>query len=164
MLDTIHEYAQEQLAASGEAQGVQQRHADYFLRLSEEVEPHMFNPEPDMWMERLDREDANLRAALAWSMAESTAVQTGLRLVGALAFYWFLRGSVREGRMWLLHEGRTWLEGMLERTDGSDRSVARGRALLGAGWLAWAEGDYQAASLLAEESLSIMCETGGKRA
>jgi predicted ATPase len=164
MLDTIQEYAREQLESSGETATVQQRHADYFLRLAEQAEPHMFSSEPDLWMERLEREDANLRAALAWSKAESTAVQTALRLVGALSFYWFLRGSVRGGRMWLLHEGRTWVEGMLERTDSTNRSVARGRVLLGAGWLAWAEGDYQAASLLAEESWSIVREQGDKRA
>jgi len=156
LLETIHEYAQEQLEASGEVAAVQQRHADYFLQLAEEADPHMFSPERDVWMERLDREDANLRAALAWSKADRNAVQTGLRLVGALSFYWSLRGSVREGR--------TWLEGMLECTDGTDRSAARGQALYGAGWLDWAEGDYQAASLLAEESLSIVREMGDKRA
>jgi len=156
MLETIHEYAQEQLEASGEAASVQQRHADYFVRLAEQAEPYMFSPERDIWMERLDREEANLRAALAWSKADRNAIQTGLRLVGALSFYWFLLGY--------LHEGRTWLEGMLERTDGTDRSVARGKALLGAGWQAWAEGDYEAASPLAEESLSILREKGDKRA
>jgi predicted ATPase len=130
MLETIHEYAQEQLEASGEVASAQQRHADYFLRLAEQAEPHMFSPERDVWMERLDHEDANLRAALAWSKAESTAVQTGLRLASALSFlYWFMRGSVGEGRR--------WLEGMLERTDGTDRSAARGKALRAAGWLAW---------------------------
>jgi len=156
MLETIHEYAQEQLANSGEAAAAQRRHADYFLRVALEAEPHMSRPEREVWMERLDREEANLRAALAWSKADSNAVQTGLRLVGALAFYWFLLGY--------LHEGRTWLEAMLERTDGTDRSAARGKALVGAGWLAWAEGDYEAASPRAEEGLSIVREMGDKRA
>src|SRR5262249_46238432 len=110
----------------------------------------------DLWMERLDREGANLRAALAWCKADKNAVETGLRLASALSFYWVLRGSVREGR--------TWLEGMLKRTGSSDRSAARGQALLGAGWLAWAEGDYQAASHCAEESLSIARERGDKGA
>jgi tetratricopeptide (TPR) repeat protein len=155
MLETIHEYAQEQLEASGEAAVVQQQHADYFLRLSEEAEPHMYSPERDVWMERLDREEANLRVALAWSKADRNAVQTGLRLVGALSYYWFLRGSVREGR--------TWLEGMLERTDSTDRSAVRGTALVGAGWLAWAEGDYAAASPRTEQALSIARELGDKR-
>ncbi len=155
MLETIHEYAQEQLEASGEAAALQERHADYFLRLSEEANPQMYGPEREVWMERLDREGANLRAALAWSKADKDAVQTGLRLAGALAFYWALRGSVREGR--------TWLEAMLERTDDTDRSAARGEALYGAGWLAWVEGDYAAASLCAEEGLSIVRERGDKR-
>jgi tetratricopeptide (TPR) repeat protein len=52
---------------------------------------------------------------------------------------------------------------MLERTDGTDRSAARGFALIGAGWLAWAEGDYAAASPRTEESLSIARERGDKR-
>jgi predicted ATPase len=155
MLETIGEYATEQLVASGEAAAMQERHADYFLRLAEEADPHIFRPEREVWMERLDREEANLRAALAWSKADSEAVQTGLRLVGALAFYWALRDSAREGR--------TWLEAMLARTDGTDRSAARGRALVGAGWLAWYEGDYQAASPRAEEGLSILRERGEKR-
>ncbi len=120
MLETIHEYAQEQLEASGEAAALQERRADYFLRVALEADPQMYSQERDVWMERLDREDANLRAALAWSKADRNAGQTGLRLVGALAFYWVLRGSVREGR--------TWLEGMLERTDDTDRSAARGEA------------------------------------
>jgi len=155
MLETIHEYAQEQLEESSEAVTVQERHANYFLRLAEEADPYMYGPERQVWMERLDREAANLRAALAWSKADKSAVQTGLRLVGALAFYWAFRGSVREGRM--------WLEAMLERTDATDRSAARGQALIGAGWLAWAEGDYAAASLLVEESLSIVRELADKR-
>jgi predicted ATPase len=155
ILETIHEYASEQLVASGEVAALQERHADYFLRVAEEADPYMYGPERDVWIERLDREEANLRAALAWSKADKDAVQTGLGLVGALGYYWSLRGSVREGR--------TWLESMLERTDDTDRSAARGKALLGAGWLAWDEGDYAAASLRAEESLSIARELGDKR-
>jgi predicted ATPase len=155
MLETIHEYAQDQLVASGEAAAVQERHAEYFLRVALEADPQMFGPQREGWMERLEREEANLRAALVWSKAEKSAGQTGLRLVGALAFYWDLRGSVLEGR--------TWLEGMLERTDGTDRSAARGKALLGAGWLAWAVGDDAAASPRVEESLSIARERGDKR-
>ncbi len=87
--------------------------------------------------------------------ANQDAVETGLRLAGALYYYWFLLGTLREGR--------TWLEEMLARTGSADRSVARGRALLGAGLLAWVEGDYQAASPRAEEALSIVREAQDKR-
>jgi predicted ATPase len=159
MLETIHEYAQEQLAISGEAAALRERHANYFLQLTEESNPQMYGPGRDVWMERLDHEEANVRAALAWSKADSNAdsnaVQLGLRLVGSLSFYWALHGSAREGR--------TWSEAMLARTDDTDRSAARGLALLAAGWLTWDEGDYAAASLHAEESLSILREKGDKR-
>ena len=155
LLETIREYATEQLATSGEEAAVQQRHAHYFLKLAEEVEPHLSSSQGDIWLERLEREDANLRAALAWSKANQDAVETGLRLAGVLYYYWFLLGSLREGR--------TWLEEMLARTASTERSAARGRALLGAGMLAWAEGDYEAASPCAEESLSMVREAGDKR-
>jgi hypothetical protein len=145
----------EQLAQLLDKSLVQPQHANYFLRVALEAAPYLYGQEREVRMERLDREDANLRAALAWSKTDSNALQTGLRLVGTLAFYWFLRGSVSEGR--------TWLEGMLERTDATDRSAARGEALSGAGWLAWAEGDYEAASPRAEEGLSIARERGDKR-
>ncbi len=155
LLETIREYATEQLAASGEEATLQQRYAHYFLKLAEEVEPHLSSPEGDIWLERLEREDANLRAALAWSKANEDAVETGLRLAGALYYYWFLLGNLREGR--------TWLEEMLERTESSERSVARGKVLLGVGLLAWAEGDYEAASLCTEESLPLLREVQDKR-
>jgi predicted ATPase len=155
LLETIREYATEQLEASGEQAAVQERHAYYFLKLAEEVEPHWSNPEGDIWLEQMERDDANLRAALAWCKANKDGVEIGLRLAGALYFYWFLLGY--------LHEGRTWLEEMLARTGSSERSVARGRALLGAGLLAWAEGDYEAASPRAEEALSIVREAQDKR-
>ncbi|HKV02653.1 MAG TPA: tetratricopeptide repeat protein, partial [Ktedonobacteraceae bacterium] len=155
LLETIREYATEQLQASGEEADVQQRHADYFLRLAEEVAPHLFNPERDIWLERLEPEDANLRAALAWSKANQDAVETGLRLAGALFFYWYLHDAVREGR--------TWVEEMLARTDSTDRSAVRGSVLYGAGVLAWAEGDFEAASSRLEESLSIWREAGVER-
>src|SRR6266487_2461547 len=155
MLETIREYATEQLAASGEEATVQERHTHYFLRLSEEMEPHWSSPEGDLWLEQMEREDANLRAALAWSKANQDGVEIGLRLAGALYYYWFLLGSLREGR--------AWLEEMLARTGSSERSAARGRALLGAGLLAWAEDDLEAASLRAEEALSIGREAQDKR-
>src|SRR5262249_38299010 len=139
MLETIREYAAEQLQASPEEAAVLERHIQYFLRLSEEAVPHLYRPtERDSWLERLEPEEANLRVALAWCQARQDRVETGLRLVGALSFYWYLRGS--------LHEGRTWLEGMLARSDSRDRSVVRGRALSGAGWRAFFEGDFAVAS------------------
>src|SRR5204862_7025230 len=78
MLETIREYATEQLQESREEAAVQERHAHYFLRLAEEAGPHLFRPEWDIWLEQLAREDANLRAALAWCKPNKDGVEIGL--------------------------------------------------------------------------------------
>ena len=155
MLETIREYATEQLQASPEEAAVQERHAYYFLRLAEEAELHLYRPaRRDSWLERLEPEDANLRVALAWCEASQDRVETGLRLVGALAWYWHLRGSQQEGR--------TWLKALLAHSASSDRSVVRGLALAGAGMLAFFEGDFAVAAPHEEEALSIAREVGDK--
>ncbi len=156
MLETIREYASEQLQASREEAAMQAQHAQYFLRLAEEAWPHLYRPaERDKWMERLESEDANLGVALAWCEGKQDRVEAGLRLAGALAFYWRLRGS--------LHEGRTWLEALLAHSASSDRGAARSRALSGAGMLALFEGDFAVAAPQEEEALSIAREVGDKR-
>jgi predicted ATPase len=154
MLETIREYATEQLQESREEAAVLARHAQYFLRLVEEAEPHS-SAGWESWLERLEPEDANLRVALAWCEARQDRVETGLRLAGALFGYWLLRGS--------LQEGRTWLEALLAHSASSDRSVVRSQALFGAGILALFEGDFAAAAMQDEEALSIAREVGDKR-
>ena len=155
LLETIRDYALEQLHASGEETMLRQRHAGYFLQFSEQAEPAIPGPEVGTWMERLDREEENLNSALSWFKADKNGIEQGLRLARSLSWYWVLRGYV--------HEGRKWVEDMLERTEISDRSSARARALQGVGWLALTEGDFETASLRAEESLPILREIGDKR-
>jgi predicted ATPase len=156
MLETIREYATEQLQESREEAAMLEQHAQYFLRLAEEAVPHLYRPaEGDSWLERLEPEDANLRVALAWCEAKQDRVETGLRLAGALSWYWYLRGSQ--------HEGRTWLEAMLAQSASSDHSVVRGLAVYGAGMLAFFEGDFAAAAPREEDALSIAHEVGDKR-
>ncbi len=150
MLATIQEYAQEQLEAHGEQATVQERCVQFFLTLAQTAEPQLYQGERDAWLERLESEDANLQAALTWCQENSQAVQLGLRLAGALSFYWFLSGNLRDGR--------SWLETMLARTAARDRSTARGKALYGAGLLAWEQGDADVAAQDAEEALSILRE------
>ncbi len=152
MLDTVREYALEQLAASGEEEAVKRRHADFYLRLAETAEPHLSCPERDVWLEQLERAHDNLRAALAWSSSENGEARTGLRLAGALSWFWYLHGY--------LHEGRTFLEDLLAQSEQTDGSAARGKALSGASVLAWAQGDVGVASKQAEESVSLFRTLG----
>ncbi|MDB5077004.1 MAG: ATPase-like protein [Chloroflexi bacterium] len=166
MLVTIREYAWEQLASSGELAGIQRRFASYILNLAEAAYPSVNSVYRGSWMARLDRDDANMRAVLAWSMAttdeSSTEAaqgsagtdrsQVGVRLAGLLAWYWFFRGRLREGRH--------WLEEALARTTPGDNSLARGAVLNGAGLMAWAQGDVTDATTRAEEGLAIFRTIG----
>ena len=152
MLDTIREYAQEQLEAHGEQAAVQERYVHFYLMLAQAAEPHLYQPERDTWLERLDCEDANLRAVLRWCKENRDTVEIGLHLAGSLTYFWFYRGYLREGL--------SWVETMLARTADSDRSTARAKALFSAGLLSWKEAKAEVAARYAEEALSIFRERG----
>ncbi len=105
MLETIREYGLEQLESSGEGSGVNRRHAEYFLMLAEEADPHLRGANQPQWLDRLEAEHANLRAAMVWSQ-ESGDAELGLRIAAVLAWFWRLRGHLSEGRS-ALHKNRT---------------------------------------------------------
>jgi predicted ATPase/class 3 adenylate cyclase len=139
MLETIREYARERLEVSGEAEEIRRMHAEYFLALAEQQ-----GPEETAWLERLDLEHDNMRAALSW-MLESEDAEPELRLSGALWRFWWMRGHYSEGRR--------WLEEALAK-DGRP-SAARAKALEAVGWLADDQGDIDRAVEAAEEGLSL---------
>jgi predicted ATPase len=154
MLETIHEYAREKLEASGEANKVKRAHAEYFLALAEEAEPHLTGPQQLAWLERLEAEHDNLRAAVSWTEA-SGEVELALCLTGSLWRFWAMRGHLREGR--------ERLESVLSRPEASGRTAARAKALIGAGSLACLQGEYAVARSLYKESLTIARELDDKR-
>jgi predicted ATPase len=157
MLETIREYARERLAASGEEATLHRAHAAYYLSVAEEAEPALVGPEPGRWLARLEREHDNLRAALRWA-EDSGEIVVALRLAGALARFWYLRGH--------LSEGRGWLEGLLARARSGDGVplVSRAKACSGAATLAFAQGDYQRAVAHDEESLTLFRAVGNTAA
>jgi predicted ATPase/class 3 adenylate cyclase len=100
MLETIREYAAERLEDSGQADELRRRHAEHFLALAEEAQPHVrveWLQGGREWRDRLEREHDNLRAAL--DLFEAAAeTELALRLAGALSEFWQSRGHVAEGR------------------------------------------------------------------
>ncbi|HEY6410169.1 MAG TPA: hypothetical protein VIY29_22160, partial [Ktedonobacteraceae bacterium] len=98
LLETIREYGLERLAASGEEETIRRTYANYFLLLAEEAE--RCSSQHTTWMNRLEQEYANLRAALNW-LIEQKESEMALRLCGAVWSYWRLRSHLSEGRQWL---------------------------------------------------------------
>jgi predicted ATPase len=135
MLETIREFALDQLEAPGEATAIRRRHVDFFVHLAERADPHLISREQVEWLNLLEEEHGNLTAALAWSRDAQErddrtargvpAALAGLRLAGALHWLWWLGGRVGEGRSWLA-EVLTWDVGEAGRP-------ARSRALFAAG-------------------------------
>jgi predicted ATPase len=95
LLETIREYAQEKLAAAGDAESVQESHAKYFLRLAIETEPRLAGPDQATWLTRLDLELENLRAALRWFRIHSAREQEAAMTL-ALWRFWYTRGYFEE--------------------------------------------------------------------
>jgi predicted ATPase/class 3 adenylate cyclase len=150
MLQTIHEFATEQLVASGELAQVKENHVAWFLDLAIEAEPHLSGPSAVSWLDRLESEHDNLRAALDWLRSQSDG-ERAATLAAALWRAWWLRGNVAEGR--------DQLEAALA-VDGSTTSAARAAALDGAGLLAETQGDYDRAEALHREALALSRERG----
>src|SRR5947209_341989 len=97
LLETVRQYARDRLLEAGEAVGVRSRHRDRFLALAERAEPEMFGKDQAAWLERLETEHDNLRAAWDWSM-ESNEANMALRLGGSIWRFWHVRGYLEEGR------------------------------------------------------------------
>ena len=151
--ETIREYGLEALVANQELEMARQAHAEYYLRLAEEAEAHLEGAEQVVWLERLEREYANLRAALQWAL-ERHAGEVALRLGSALFHFWEGHGH--------LHEGRTFLE----RALASSQDVAdgmRAKALHAAGFLALSQGDLERGAVLGWEAVVLHRELGDTR-
>jgi len=152
MLEGVREFARECLQTNGELEAIAQYHANYFLALAEKAEPEHVGSLSVEWVNRLEEEHDNLRAALQWLVTHDA--EAGLRLAGDLWFLWNIHGHFAEGR--------GWLEKVLEKTGEADTSV-RSKALYGAGQLARQQGDYQSARGFFAESLQLGKEVGDKR-
>jgi len=155
MLESIREYALEELEESGEAEDVRRRHALYFLELAERAEPHLTGEEQGMWLRRLESEHSNLVAAVSWSLARDDAA-IALRFGGTLIRFWY-------DRYW--QEARWWLEGVLKgalKKSPRDPSRIRARALLTAALVSRKTRQYRQARALLEECVAIYRALGDR--
>jgi predicted ATPase/class 3 adenylate cyclase len=152
MLESLRQYAAERLKEAGETNVLSGRLLHWFLTAAAEAEPELKGPDQSSFLNRLEKEHDNLRAALAWSL-ESGDCTDGLRLAVTLSRFWLVRGY--------LSEGRRWLEFTLAASPGAPPADSA-KALIAASTLAWHQGDYAGVGPLAEEALTISRELGDK--
>ncbi len=153
MLEMVREYGLWQLVDSSEGGVVRRAHAEYYLGLVEEIEPKLSGPEQAAWLDKLETEHGNIRAALEWGISED--IDIALRVAGALLWFWDRRSH--------LSEGQARLTALLARPEASKHSTTRAKALLALGRLAVLRGDYTVARTAFEENLQIWRELGDNR-
>lgn len=153
MLEVLREFALEYCGAAGELDQATSRHLSWYLQLAEAARAHLTGPEQTAWLDRLARDHANIRAALARAAATEAGADHLVRFVDALWRFWNVRGHWQEGFRWA--QAALAAAGFLEHP-------ARGRVLHGAAVLAWRLGDYVAAARLAGEA-EAACRALGDR-
>ena len=145
ILETIREFAAEQLT---DVDAVHRQHLDYYLTLARRAEPELTGKDESLWLDRLEIELDNIRAALAWSLQENASSdvrESAALLVGTLWLFWYLRGH------W--QEGKEWCNRALAYTPTRDK--VRAKTLTGATTLSFAQDDYEEANQYAEEAIHL---------
>ena len=157
MLETVRAYGLEQLAEQGEVEALQRAHARYYVGLAEEASAYFMGPEQADWFVRLDHDINNLRAAVHF-MVEDGLWEEAIRLTWALWRFWWVRGYPGEARRWMnrvLHD--------VEVKGATLAPLRRAQALLVAGSMAWAAGDYHEALRQLEHSVELARDEDDRR-
>jgi tetratricopeptide (TPR) repeat protein len=155
MLDTLREFGLEQLEASGEQATIRHRHANFFLSIAGQTEARLESAGQVEWINLMEQEHGNLRAALEWSNTADGTGETFLRLASALGLFWEARGYYTEGR--------ERLAAILLTEPARGRTAARARILARASELAYRQSDFSATMSFAGESLAIYREVGDRQ-
>ena len=158
MLQTVREYALALLEASGEAEGVRARHAAHYLAVAATGQEPLTGPRQGAWLERLEREHDNLRAALRRALERGDR-ELSARLGGALWLFWYLHGHAVEGLAWL---GR--IAAVISTDAGPPIADAvRCPLLYGTALLAWACGDYGRSLAALREAFALSRVIGDRQ-
>jgi predicted ATPase/DNA-binding CsgD family transcriptional regulator len=148
MLETVREFAAEQLAVEGEEAAVRQAHASYFLKLAEQEGLAHFLPDGEHRLDTLETEHANMHAALAW-WGETAQSEKQLAHAAALGGFWYTRIHVREGKEWLARA---------LAADPHPPTPARARALVWLSLIEFLRGEMHATSRNSAEGLRLCRE------
>ena len=154
LLETVRQYSFDRMVEAGEVERVRNRHRDFYQNLAERAELELTGPEQKTWLDRLEIEHDNYRAALEWSMADAKGAEAATRLAGSLWWFWEVRGY------W--SEARRWLKAALARKEGVS-AAARAKALNAASGIALRQGDSAETKAFAQESLELSRQLGDKR-
>jgi predicted ATPase len=148
MLATIHEFALELLELRPDEEELRRRHAEHLSRIAEGARLGILGPDQSSWLDRIEAELDNFRSALRWSL-DGRDPDLALGITVGIAFHWFVRGP--------LSEGRRWLGEALEKSS-PQATWTRAWALDWAGFLAGEQGERAAETL--EESIRCAREAG----
>ena len=151
MLETIRDYAVEQLKGTRASDSIQRGHADYFLTLAERAAVELRGPNQTVWLGRLDSEHDNFRSALTW-LGGADEAELELRLSIALTRFWYVRGHITEARSWL---DKVLSENEVLAATAGQPAPLRAQVVTSASAFALIQGDYPEATRLAEESLQL---------
>ena len=157
MHELIGDYARQKLRESGDENAIYARLTETILHYAESAEQELRGPQQSIWLDRLESQRNNVRAAFDWILLSGCdqTLEEGLRIVSAMAGFWWLRG---------MSEGRDWLASLLQHPRAAKHTVARARALTLAGDLAIEqEGNFALARLFYEESMLISKELGDRQ-
>lgn len=150
MLQTIREYAGEKLVEVGELGDLQRAHGLHFSQKAEQMGAEIYGSAAVHWLDRIDEEHDNLRAALAWALGDQEGLPAAVQICMGLFWFWYRYGH--------FHEGREWCE----RTEAAARSLnvpeLHALTLAVAGMMAMWEGDLHVAGERLEQSLRLRQE------
>jgi predicted ATPase/class 3 adenylate cyclase len=155
MLQTIRDFAAERLEQSGEAHLIRDRHVQAFIALAQEAQAHLFGPRRKEWLDRLEEDHDNFRAALGWAVASRDA-RSAMELSTGMWRFWQMRGH--------LHEGRRRMDDVLAMPNSSEFAKERLAALEAAGGLAYWQADMRVAQRFYDECLELTRKLGDDRA